>query len=155
MTTSLIPILSYILISTFTPGPSNISSASLAVLHGYKNTLKYQAGLAAGVFLLMFLSGLLSTTVVRIFPSFEPIMRLWDPKSQLYLHRKRQQIIRVCTRLHIADIKPKTFCLRIHLIFCIPCHHDQKHNYPTSGGDLPRGGRVLRHVHLGFIWDGH
>ena len=85
MTTSLIPILSYILISTFTPGPSNISSASLAVLHGYKNTLKYQAGLAAGVFLLMFLSGLLSTTVVRIFPSFEPIMRYVGAVYILYL----------------------------------------------------------------------
>ncbi len=60
MTTSLLPILSYILISSFTPGPSNISSASMAVLHGYKNTLRYQAGLAAGVFLLMLLSGWLS-----------------------------------------------------------------------------------------------
>jgi cysteine/O-acetylserine efflux protein len=85
MITSLLPILSYILISTFTPGPSNISSASLAVIHGYKNTLKYQAGLAAGVFLLMFLSGLLSTTIVRSFPSFEPIMRYVGAAYILYL----------------------------------------------------------------------
>ena len=85
MITSLLPILSYILISSFTPGPSNISSASLAVLHGYKNTLKYQAGLAAGVFLLMFLSGLLSGTIVKIFPSFEPIMRYVGAVYILYL----------------------------------------------------------------------
>jgi cysteine/O-acetylserine efflux protein len=44
-----------VLISTFTPGPSNISSASLAVLHGYKNTLIYQVGLALGVFFFMLL----------------------------------------------------------------------------------------------------
>ena len=85
MTTSLLPILSYILISTFTPGPSNISSASLALLHGYKNTLKFQAGLAAGVFLLMFISGLLSGTIVKIFPSFEPVMRYFGAAYILYL----------------------------------------------------------------------
>ena len=85
MTTSLLPILSYILISSFTPGPSNISSASLAVLHGYKNTLRFQAGLAAGVFLLMFISGLLSGTIVKIFPSFEPVMRYFGAAYILYL----------------------------------------------------------------------
>ena len=85
MITSLLPVISYILISSFTPGPSNISSASLAILHGYKHTLKYQAGLAAGVFLLMFLSGLLSTTIVRVFPTFEPIMRYAGAVYILYL----------------------------------------------------------------------
>ena len=83
--TTILPIISYILISSFTPGPSNISSASLAVLYGYKNTLRYQIGLATGVFLLMFLSGLLSTTIVRIFPTFEPIMRYVGAVYILYL----------------------------------------------------------------------
>jgi cysteine/O-acetylserine efflux protein len=62
-----------------------MSSASLAVLHGYKNTLKYQAGLATGVFLLMFLSGWVSTTIVKTFPSFEPIMRYVGAIYILYL----------------------------------------------------------------------
>jgi cysteine/O-acetylserine efflux protein len=57
----------------------------MAVLHGYKNTLKYQAGLAAGVFLLMLLSGLLSTTLLRIFPTFEPMMRYVGAVYILYL----------------------------------------------------------------------
>ena len=85
MTTSLLPILSYILISSFTPGPSNISSASMAVLHGYKNTLRYQFGLAAGVFLLMLLSGWLSATLLTSFPTFEPIMRFAGAAYILYL----------------------------------------------------------------------
>ena len=85
MTTSLLPILSYILISSFTPGPSNISSASMAILHGYKNTLRYQAGLVAGVFLLMLLSGMLSTTLLRVFPAMEPIMRYVGAAYILYL----------------------------------------------------------------------
>jgi cysteine/O-acetylserine efflux protein len=85
MTVNLFSLISFILISTFTPGPSNISTASTAVLHGYKNSLKYQAGLAAGVFILMLLSGLLSTTLLRIFPSFEPIMRYTGAGYILYL----------------------------------------------------------------------
>lgn len=85
MTTSLFSLISYILISSFTPGPSNISSASMAVLHGYKNTLKFQAGLAVGVFSLMFLSGWLFTTLLEFFPSLERIMRYVGAGYVLYL----------------------------------------------------------------------
>ena len=83
--TSLISALSYVLVSSFTPGPSNISSASMAVLHGYRNTLRYQAGLAVGVFLLMLLSGLLSSTLLQIFPALEPTLRYVGAAYILYL----------------------------------------------------------------------
>lgn len=106
MIISYLPIISYILISSFTPGPSNISSASLAVLHGYKNTLKYQAGLAAGVFLLMFLSGWLSTTIVRAFPSFEPIMRYVGAVYILYL---AYGILKASYTFTTTDSKPLGF----------------------------------------------
>ena len=85
MTTSLFSIISYVLISSFTPGPSNISSASMAVMHGYRKTLRYQTGLAVGVFVLMVLSGLFSKALVSIFPSFEPIMRCAGAAYILYL----------------------------------------------------------------------
>ena len=85
MTTNLIPMISYVLISSFTPGPSNISSASMAVLHGYKNTLRYQAGLAFGVLILMLLSGWLSTTLLSLFPALEPILRYVGAGYILYL----------------------------------------------------------------------
>lgn len=85
MPADLLPIISFVLISTFTPGPSNISSASLAVLHGYKNTLKYQLGLAAGVCVLMLLSGWFSATLLSSFPTFEPILRYIGAGYILYL----------------------------------------------------------------------
>lgn len=85
MSGSLVALLSYVFISTFTPGPSNISTASLAVLHGYRNTLKYQAGLAMGVFLLMFLSGWFSTSMLNLFPMLEPILRYVGAAYILYL----------------------------------------------------------------------
>ena len=57
----------------------------MAVIHGYKKTIHYQAGLAAGVFLLMVLSGLFSSTILNIFPSLEPIMRYVGAGYILYL----------------------------------------------------------------------
>lgn len=85
MTANLLSLISYVLISTFTPGPSNISSASMAVIHGYKKTINFQVGLAAGVFLLMVLSGTFSTTLLNIFPSLEPIVRFVGAAYILYL----------------------------------------------------------------------
>lgn len=106
MTATLFPLISYILISTFTPGPSNISSASLAVLHGYKNTLRYQAGLAFGVFLLMTLSGWISTTLLNIFPALEPIMRYLGAGYILYL---AFGILKASYTFAENDVKPLGF----------------------------------------------
>lgn len=85
MPTGLIPLLSYVLISTFTPGPSNITSASVAVLYGYKNTLNFQSGLAVGVFIIMMLSGWVSTALLNIFPVLEPILQYVGAAYILYL----------------------------------------------------------------------
>ncbi|HET9906127.1 MAG TPA: LysE family transporter [Anaerolineales bacterium] len=85
MTTSFLSIVSYVLVSTFTPGPSNISSASMAVLHGYKKTLSFQTGLAIGVFILMVVIGWFSKTLLNVFPSLEPIMRYVGAGYILYL----------------------------------------------------------------------
>jgi cysteine/O-acetylserine efflux protein len=85
MTSSLISLISYVLISTFTPGPSNISSVSMAVIHGYRKTIHYQLGLAVGVFFLMALTGCFSTVLVKIFPALEPMMRYVGAGYILYL----------------------------------------------------------------------
>ena len=85
MSINLFPLLSFVLISTFTPGPSNIASASMGVLHGYKHTLNYQAGLAAGVLLVMLLSGWISTTLLQIVPALEPALRYLGAGYMLYL----------------------------------------------------------------------
>ena len=57
----------------------------MAVLHGYRTTLKYQAGLACGVFLLMLVSGWFSGTLLHLFPALEPIMRYVGAGYILYL----------------------------------------------------------------------
>ena len=85
MPTNVFPLLAYVFISTFTPGPSNVSSASMAVLHGYRSSLSYQVGLAAGVFFMMILSGLISTTLLSSFPALEPALRYIGAGYILYL----------------------------------------------------------------------
>jgi cysteine/O-acetylserine efflux protein len=57
----------------------------MAVLHGYKNTLKYQVGLALGVFILMLFSGWFSTMLLNLFPALEPILRYVGAGYILYL----------------------------------------------------------------------
>ena len=79
MPANLLPLVSFVLITTFTPGPSNISSASMGVLHGYKKTLNYLVGLAAGFFCVMLLSGWISTTLLSLFPALEPAL---DPRQE-------------------------------------------------------------------------
>ena len=78
-------LVSYILISTFTPGPSNVTSASMGVLHGYRDTLKLQLGLAVGVLIVMFISGSISTALLSIFPVLEPVLRFAGAAYILYL----------------------------------------------------------------------
>lgn len=85
MTMKFVPLLFYVFISTFTPGPSNIASASSAVMHGYKYSLAFQGGLAVGVFFIMLLSGWVSTALLGIFPSLEPVLRYVGAAYILYL----------------------------------------------------------------------
>ena len=73
---NLIPFLSFVVITTFTPGPNNISSTSMGVLYGYKRTLNYLLGIATGFFFVMLLCGLVSTTLLSVFPAFEKVLRL-------------------------------------------------------------------------------
>ena len=106
MSTNLFSLLAFILISTFTPGPSNIASASMGVLHGYKHTLKYQVGLAAGVFLVMLLSGWISITLLQMVPALEPALRYIGAGYMLYLALGILKASYVFTE---KDVKPLGF----------------------------------------------
>ncbi|MBC8504912.1 MAG: LysE family transporter [Anaerolineales bacterium] len=67
---------SFALITTFTPGPNNITSASMGVLYGYRKTLSYLWGVTAGFFLVMILSSLISTSLLIFYPAVEKIFRI-------------------------------------------------------------------------------
>lgn len=66
--------LSYVIISTFTPGPNNIMSMSNASQYGFKRSLPFNFGVFAGFFIIMSLSSFFSVTLFNLIPTIKPIM---------------------------------------------------------------------------------
>ena len=80
-----IPLVSFVMVTTFTPGPNNISSASMGVLYGYRDTVKYLAGITVGFFFIMLLCAYVSSTLLNLIPSVEPVLRIIGAAYILWL----------------------------------------------------------------------
>jgi len=65
----------FVLITTFTPGPNNLSCTSMSINFGIKKTMNYIYGIVTGFFLLLLLCGFFSNLLFTAIPSVEPIMR--------------------------------------------------------------------------------
>jgi len=77
--------LTFVLITSFTPGPSNVSSAAMGALHGYRRTLKYLFGMTSGFLFVMFLCAWISASLLSLLPTFEPLLRYAGAAYILYL----------------------------------------------------------------------
>ena len=75
----------FALITTFTPGPNNLSCASMTINFGIKKTMNYIYGIVTGFFLLLLLCGFFSNLLFTAIPSVEPIMRWIGATYILYL----------------------------------------------------------------------
>lgn len=75
MSIDLLPLLSFMVITSFTPGPNNISSASMGMLYGYKKTVNYLLGIISGFFLIMLLCAFLSHSLLVVLPQAEQYLR--------------------------------------------------------------------------------
>jgi len=71
-----LPLAIFLFSSMITPGPNNITGASMGLLHGYRKSYKFVLGVAAGFFIIMLLSGLLSGLLLKYIPGIERIVRL-------------------------------------------------------------------------------
>jgi cysteine/O-acetylserine efflux protein len=71
----MIPLISFVLITTFTPGPNNISSASMGLMYGYKKTFKYLLGITSGFFIVMIACAYLSSALLTVLPVVERYLR--------------------------------------------------------------------------------
>ena len=76
MAINFIPLTLFLFTSMITPGPNNITGASMGILHGYRKSFGYVLGVGAGFFLIMLLSGLLSGFLLKFIPGFERIVRI-------------------------------------------------------------------------------
>ncbi|MDD5014199.1 MAG: LysE family translocator [Atribacterota bacterium] len=75
----------FVLITTFTPGPNNLSCASMSINFGIRKTMNYLYGIVTGFFLLLLLCGFFSNLLFTAIPSVEPIMRWVGAIYILYL----------------------------------------------------------------------
>jgi cysteine/O-acetylserine efflux protein len=70
-----LPFISYAIVTTFTPGPNNITASTAGMRLGYRRTLPCLLGMALGFFVLMFASGLLTDFFVRTYSVLAPWLR--------------------------------------------------------------------------------
>jgi cysteine/O-acetylserine efflux protein len=75
MNIEMIPLISFVMVTTFTPGPNNISSASMGVMYGYRGTFDYLVGIASGFFLVMIACAYLSSALLTTMPVVERYLR--------------------------------------------------------------------------------
>ncbi|MGD9570131.1 MAG: LysE family transporter [Sedimentibacter sp.] len=66
--------LSYVIITTFTPGPNNIMSMTNASKYGFKKSLPFNVGVFFGFFVIIALCSFFSATLFNLIPSIKPIM---------------------------------------------------------------------------------
>ena len=85
MNIEMIPLISFVVITTFTPGPNNISSASMGVMCGYRKTVVYLAGIASGFFVVMLIAAYLSVMLLNIMPDAEKYLRWFGAVYILWL----------------------------------------------------------------------
>jgi cysteine/O-acetylserine efflux protein len=71
MNIEFIPLISFILATTFSPGPNNISSASMGINFGYKKSLPYLFGIASGFLVVMLACAFVSSQLLKAIPSIE------------------------------------------------------------------------------------
>ena len=71
----LLPFVIYVFVTTFTPGPNNISAAGFGMKLGYKKTLLFLLGIFSGFVLVMALSALASEAVQEFLPGIFPFIK--------------------------------------------------------------------------------
>ena len=100
------PLFTFVLATTFSPGPNNISSASMGISFGYKNTLGFLLGISSGFFIVMLLCALLSSFLLSTFPAAEIYLRWMGAGYIIWL---AVGILKSSSAFNQADPTPKVF----------------------------------------------
>lgn len=68
--------LSYVFVTTFTPGPNNIMSMSNASKYGFKRSINFNLGVFAGFVIIIALCSAFSLGLYSYIPAIKPVMTL-------------------------------------------------------------------------------
>ena len=83
-----IPFLSYVLVTTFTPGPNNIMSMTNANRDGFKKTLNFDLGVFAGFFVMMLACSYFNLLLFNLIPKIKIFMSIIGSAYMIYLAYK-------------------------------------------------------------------
>lgn len=72
---NLVSLASFVIATTFTPGPNNLIAASLSIQHGLRHTMPTVYGVATGFFILMVSCGLFAGLILEVLPAIETWIR--------------------------------------------------------------------------------
>ncbi|MEI6385652.1 MAG: LysE family transporter [Spirochaetota bacterium] len=75
----------YVLVTTFTPGPNNLSATAAGSAIGYQRSLSFLLGIAAGFFLTMLVAGLFNAAIQGAFAPVIPWLKWLGFAYMLYL----------------------------------------------------------------------
>lgn len=82
---NLLPFLSFVFVTTFTPGPNNILSMSNANKFGYKKTLKFMSGVFVGFVIIMLICSYFNLLLFNLIPRIKFFMGIVGALYMLYL----------------------------------------------------------------------
>ncbi|WP_339838727.1 LysE family transporter [Paenibacillus sp. FSL R7-0272] len=81
----ILSLVTYAMISSFTPGPNNIISMTRAREHGFRSTFPFIRGVAAGCLLIMMLSSYFNLALYQYIPAITPCLNVFGCIYMLYL----------------------------------------------------------------------
>ena len=82
---NLYPFLTYVVVTTFTPGPNNILSMTNGLRYGFRCTLSFLMGEASGLLVVMLITGLLNVALVQLVPQVRFWLNLFGAAYMVYL----------------------------------------------------------------------
>lgn len=85
---NLIPFLSYVFVTTFTPGPNNIMSMTNANRDGFKKTINFNFGVFAGFMVIMLACSYFNLLLFNLIPRVKIIMAVIGSIYMIYLAYK-------------------------------------------------------------------
>ena len=77
--------ITYVLVTTFTPGPNNMMAMSNGLHDGFRKTLRFLIGVLAGFFFVMLLCGYLNFALVSVLPKARFWLNLFGTGYMVYL----------------------------------------------------------------------
>ncbi|MBF0545132.1 MAG: LysE family transporter [Candidatus Riflebacteria bacterium] len=113
-----IPFLSYVFVTTFTPGPNNILSMLNAKKYGFRSSFPFSLGVFTGFIILLIASSYFNLFLFSLMPKIEHFVGIFGATYMFYLAYKTA--ISTNNENDLADIKSNNYLTGLVMQFFNP-----------------------------------